>query len=58
MEYYGVLPKEAENIAKISFGAPGFALQILNDTNVKKTKSFTIPKKFNSAEEYDEFMID
>jgi len=56
MEYYGVLPKEAENIAKISFGAPGFALQILNDTNVKKTKSFTIPKKFNSAEEYDEFM--
>jgi len=53
---HNVPEKEATHIAEISFGAPGFALQVIKEISAKKTKSFTIPKKFNSTEEYDEFM--
>ena len=56
VRHYSVPEKEAENIAEISFGAPGFALELLSDASAKKTKPPVIPKKFNSAEEYDEFM--
>jgi hypothetical protein len=47
--------KESERLAKLSFGRPGLALELM-EGGKKMTKLPEIPKKFESAEEYDGFM--
>ncbi len=61
IDKYNCEQKIAEQIAKISFGKPGFALELLQEINrSKKTvidaKMPPIPKKFDSMEEFDNYI--
>ncbi len=54
-------PKAAEQIAKMSFGRPGFALELLQEMSRSNKimldfKIPPIPKKFDSIEEFDDYM--
>jgi hypothetical protein len=56
LESRGYGKKEAESAAKLSFGRPGLALEIIEKEKLAGSRMPEIPKKFESAEEYDEFM--
>ena len=59
LEGKGYGKEEAERVAKLSFGRPGLALELMEEGSKSVSGSRRmpeVPKKFESAEEYDGFM--
>jgi DNA polymerase-3 subunit delta' len=55
MKTHGVSEKKASEIALLSFGRPGFALELLENKKALTTPP-EIPKKFETLNEYEQFM--
>lgn len=53
-ENYNVSKTEAQNIADVSFGRPGLALELINKKDFLQPPQ--IPIKFDSVEEYEQFI--